>query len=49
MKKASAEKICECTELGQYDSISPARPRFSGHLPVSACICGHVPVSFPDI
>ena len=42
MKKVSAGKVCECTDLGRHDTISPAHPRFSGHLRTSADICGHL-------
>ena len=39
MKQVSVGKFRECTDLGQYGSISPVRPRFSGHLRASADLC----------
>ena len=41
----SVGKLCQRNERGVQDAPSPAGCRFSVHLPVSACICGHLPAS----
>ena len=39
MEQKSVGKVCACNDLGRHDVPGPARPRFSGHLRASACIC----------
>ena len=38
MKQVSVGKLCQWHERGVSAAPGAARPRFSGHLPASACI-----------